>query len=64
MKDIFELEESIGKQVTLWVGDSYTKGTLTRITDTAYTLSNVEIEDGTEADEAIVPKKLVERVYV
>ena len=64
MNDIFDLEKHIGKQVTLWVGDSYTRGTLTKITDTAYTLSNVEIEDGTEADEAIIPKKLVERVYV
>lgn len=64
MKDIFGLEESIGRQVTLWIGNSHTRGTLTKVTDTAYTLSNVEIEDGTKADEAIVPKKLVERVYV
>ena len=64
MKDIFNLEESIGKQITLCVGASYTRGTLTKITDTAYTLSNVEIETGMKADEAIIPKKLVERVYI
>ena len=64
MKDTFNLEESIGKQVTLWIGDTYTRGTLTKITDTAYTLSDVVCEDGMEADEVIVSKKLVERVYV